>query len=351
MKKGIFLLLIISLTLSCSVDKGYVVNPKFSSVRIDSLLNEKLSSRAILIDNDRIWYAGNAGKFGSIDLKKENERYNGLIERENLKLEFRSIAQTSDYIFILTVANPALLYRISKNTKEIKLVYEEKHEKVFYDSMQFLNDQEGFAIGDPTENCPSFIKTSDGGETWQKVSCENLPKFAEGEAFFAASNTNLILRGNRMFMVSGGKKSRVSVSEDKGLSWQIFDTPIVQGETMTGAFCADFYDEKRGIIAGGNYQKLEQNFKNKAITADGGKTWELVSENQGFGYASCVQYLPHSDGKAIVEVGANGLFYSRDGGKKWKQLSKDSDFLTIRFIDSKTAVATGKNRIVKLTFQ
>jgi hypothetical protein len=30
----------------------------------------------------------------------------------------------------------------------------------------------------------------------------------------------------------------------------------------------------------------------KARTTDGGKTWKLVAENQGFGYASCVQYIP-----------------------------------------------------------
>ncbi len=154
-----------------------------------------------------------------------------------------------------------------------------------------------------------------------------------------------------MFMVSGGKKSRVLVSEDKGQSWKVYDTPLVQGEAMTGAFCADFYNENIGIIAGGNYQKPEQNFQNKAITGDGGKTWQLVSENEGFGYASCVQFIPGTNGKSIVEVGANGLFYSNNSGKNWKQLLPDKDFLTLRFIDGKTAVASGKNRIVKLTFE
>ncbi|WP_411377700.1 hypothetical protein [Flavobacterium psychrophilum] len=66
-----------------------------------------------------------------------------------MKIEFRSIAQTSKYIFILSVANPALLYRISKNDYKVTLVYQENHEKVFYDSMQFFNDNEGIAIGDP----------------------------------------------------------------------------------------------------------------------------------------------------------------------------------------------------------
>ncbi|MCL9808699.1 WD40/YVTN/BNR-like repeat-containing protein [Flavobacterium luminosum] len=348
MKKYLFSILFANIIVSCSVFNSERLS--FTTVKIDNLLSEAISSRALTIEENKVWYAGNNGKYGYVTLDG-TPSFSEVLKKEELKLEFRSIAQTSDAVFILTVANPALLYKIDKKTKEVSLVYQEVNEKVFYDSMQFLNDKEGFAIGDPTENCPSFIKTVDGGQTWQKVSCDNLPKFESGEAFFAASNTNLIVKQKRMFMVSGGKKSRVLVSEDKGQSWKVYDTPLVQGEAMTGAFCADFYNENVGIIAGGNYQKPEQNFQNKAITKDGGKTWQLVSENEGFGYVSCVQFVPGTQGKSIVEVGANGLFYSNNLGKNWKQLLPDKDFLTLRFIDGKAAVATGKNRIVKLTFE
>lgn len=347
---------------SCSIDKKILsdIDPKkdsistykkITSVTVDTLLNDVISSRAILIDGDKVWYAGNKGKFGSILLSNKDVKYNGIIQRENFPMEFRSIAQTSSDIFILTVANPALLYRINKQSKEIQLVYQEKHDKVFYDSMQFLNDKEGFAIGDPTEDCPSFIKTTDGGKTWKKILCNSLPKFEDGEAFFAASNTNLILRNKIMLMVSGGKKSRVAVSADKGENWIIHETPIIQGGTMTGAFCADFYNDLIGIIAGGDYEKPLQNSQNKAITNDGGKTWRIVANNEGFGYASCIQYVPNSEGKGIVEVGANGIFYSNDSGESWTKLAEDKDLLTFRFIDEKSAVATGKNRIIKLTFK
>ena len=347
---------------SCSIDKRIITEndfkkdsiityKKITSVIIDTILNESISSRAILIDDNKVWYAGNKGKIGSVLISDKEVKYNGIIQRENLNIEFRSIAQTSTDIFVLSVANPALLYRINKQTRQIKLVYQEKNEKVFYDSMQFLNENEGIAIGDPTKVSPSFIKTIDGGKTWEKVPCNNLPKFEEGEAFFATSNTNLILRNNAMFMVSGGKKSRVAVSEDKGQNWTIYETPIIQGGTMTGAFCADFYNEHIGIIAGGDYEKPLQNSQNKAITTDGGKTWKLVANNSGFGYASCIQYVPKSEGKGIVEVGGNGIFYSNDSGENWIKLAEDKDLLTFRFIDDKTAVATGKNRIVKLTFK
>ena len=350
MKKIFITLLIVNALYSCGTNENFISNPRFSKIIVDTIFSEKINCRALTIDDNKVWYAASDGKYGFISLDS-SANYNGNIAKENFNIEFRSIAQTSQYIFILSVANPALLYRIAKDGTQSKLVYEENHEKVFYDSMQFFNDKEGIAIGDPTENCPSMIKTIDGGQTWQKITCDNLPKLADGEAFFAASNTNLIIKENNVWMVSGGKKSRVFHSLDKGNTWNTFETPIVQGKTMTGAFTADFYDESIGFIAGGNYEKLEQNFQNKAITNNGGKSWKLVAEKKGFGYASCAQYLPNSGGKSIIVVGATGIYYSRNSGKKWKQLALDKDFYIIRFINSTTAIAAGKNKIVKINFK
>lgn len=349
--KKYFLLFIVSLGLfSCSIFKENTTTVAYSSVKIDTLLTDKISCRALLIDKDVVWYAGTGGKYGSISLV--NKKHNPVvISKEKLKLEFRSIAQTKTAVFILSVANPALLYKIDKKTNTSTLVYEEVHESVFYDSMLFVDDSIGIAIGDPINGYPSIIKTTDGGTTWKKVGTQALPKFEEGEAFFAASNTNIMYRNGLLFMVSGGKKSRFFVSKDYGESWTVSETPIVQGSSMTGTFTADFYDDKVGIIAGGNYEKLDQNFQNKAITTDGGSTWNLVADNSGFGYASCVQFVPKSRGKAIVEMGANGVFYSMDSGNSWKKIAEDKDFIAFRFIDSKTIIASGKNRIVRMQLQ
>lgn len=353
MKKTILILITFSLAISCKKEdaKTTEVEPLvFHQADVDTIFKDSISIRAILIDASKVWYAGNNGKYGYIDTES-NKELNGNVSKDTLQLEFRSIAKTANHVFILNVGNPAVLYRISRDGSAIKLAYQETHEKVFYDSMQFWNDQEGIAMGDPTGDCLSVIITRDGGATWKKLPCDRLPKVAEGEAAFAASNTNLIIKGNDTWMVSGGKRARVFYSADKGNSWKAFNTPIVQGEAMTGIFTADFYDSNNGFIAGGNYEKPHQDFGNKAVTKDGGKTWNLIAENKGFGYASCIQYVPNSNGKQLVCVGASGLHYSSDSGENWKQFLTDKDLFTIRFMDDSTAIAAGKNKIVKVNFK
>jgi photosystem II stability/assembly factor-like uncharacterized protein len=349
MKKALFLCLLSIFLISCKS----TVNPnhnRFSSIVVDTLLKDKISIRAIAIDGDIVYYAANKSRVGYINLK-DNSKFERRVNKDSLDLEFRSIAVTNNAVNIVNVANPAFLFRLSKDLIQKQLVYEERNEKVFYDSMQFWNDNDGIALSDPTTNCLAILLTNDGGKTWHKSSCDGLPKMNEGEAAFAASNTNIIIKGTNTWIVSGGKKSRVFYSSDKGISWIAYETPIIQGEAMTGIFTADFYNDKIGFIAGGNYEKPNQNFQNKALTNDGGKTWKLVGENTGFGYASCIQFIPNSNGKGLVCVGITGLFYSNDTGATWTQLSQDSSLYTLRFINDTTAIAAGKDKIIRIKFQ
>jgi len=347
--KKILLLLLCSLLIGChkisKSNKGY-----FSRIETEILVEDNFSVRAIIIDGSKIGYASNNGKYGFYDLKSK-EKFQKAIKKDSVFPEFRSIAETGKHIFLLSIGSPALLYKVAKDKSEVKLVYQENNSKAFYDSMQFWNDKEGIALGDPIDGCFSIISTKDSGETWQKISCSELPPTLPGEGAFAASNTNLIVKGNNTWIVSGGKSARVFFSSDKGKSWEVYPTPIIQGEEMTGIFSADFYDENLGFAVGGNYAVPENKTGNKALTKDGGKSWKLIAENEGFGYASCVQFIPDSEGRQLVSVGYSGLNYSSDGGATWKQLSNDKDFHTIRFLDNSTAIVAGKNKIVKVLFK
>lgn len=320
------------------------------SLTIETLMEEPLSIRAILIDKNKVWFAANKNKWGYYDLK-QHKKVVHTIDLDQLHLEFRSIAQTKESVFILSIGNPAILIKINKLDLSYQVVYKEIHENVFYDSMQFWNDKEGIAIGDPIEDCFATLFTRDGGTTWQKRACSELPKLEQGEAAFAASNTSICIKGRNTFVVSGGKKASVLVSSNKGKTWRKFTTPIVQGQTMTGIFSADFYTKNLGFIVGGNYENPLDNNLNKALTLDGGVTWNLKATNKGFGYASCVQFIPGSNGEKLVTVGSTGIYYSGNRGEDWIKLSNESELYSIRFQDKKTAYGSGKNKLLQIKFE
>lgn len=348
MRKKIIFLSVIILFSSCK--SGFkTINDGFKSVVIDTLIKDKMSIRAILIDKNIVWYANDQSSIGYCDLKSSTH-WSKKINDSIVKSEFRSISQNSNAVFIANIGNPAFFYKLNKSDLEHHKVYEENNTKAFYDSMLFWNEKEGIAIGDPTEDCLSIVLTRDSGNSWKKTDCSLLPKVVDGEAAFAASNTNICINKNRTWIVSGGKKARLFYSEDKGKSWVVYETPIVQGLAMTGIFSADFYNEKIGAIAGGNYELPKQDSNAIAITFDSGKTWKIISENSGIGYVSCVQFVPNSNGKQIVTVGPSGLFHSVDSGETWKRLSSDNALYTLRFIDKNTAIAAGKNKIIRIKF-
>ena len=345
--KQILLIILSSIILSCG--KKETFNPRtISKVEINTLFEDSLLNvRAIDIINnhDALFFATSRGEFGVIS--DETITF-PITVSDSLKLNFRSVATTSQYRFGLTIGSPALLYRMKNDLKDI--VYRENHPKVFYDAMAFWNDHEGIAIGDPTDGCMSIIITRDGGETWIKLPCNDLPQAEVGEAAFAASDTNIAIVGSHTWLATGGKISRVLYSPDKGKSWQVFNTPIAQGLETQGMYAIDFYDELQGFAIGGDYTKPDENAANKIKTTDGGKTWQVVAKNRNPSYRSCVQYVPNRHGKELVAVGFKGIDFSSDGGKTLKSLSNEG-FYTLRFLNDSVAYAAGNKRVSKLTFR
>ncbi|MBT8282972.1 MAG: oxidoreductase, partial [Muriicola sp.] len=194
----------------------------------------------------------------------------------------------------------------------------------------------------------SVLITRDGGTTWNKIPCADLPKAIPGEGAFAASNTNIAVVGDKAWI--GTTEGRIYYSPDKGKTWEVFNTPITSNEPTKGIYSLHFQTEKIGIAMGGDYTESEAMNGNKAITVDGGVTWKLVAEGSLPGYTSCVQFVPDSEGREIVAVSYSGISYSSNQGEKWISLSKEP-FYTFRFINDSTAYAACKFRLSKLSFK
>jgi photosystem II stability/assembly factor-like uncharacterized protein len=337
------LLLLSILAFSCTEKK---VQLPFKSVRVETVFQDSISIRAIEIMGNSLAFAANKGIFGSVDLASGKVRTN--VEKyDSIQPEFRAVAHTATDFFMLSVGSPALLYKTGGNGK-MELVYQEAGEGVFYDAMTFWNDSEGIAAGDSREGCLSILITRDSGNSWVKIPCSNLPKGVDGEGAFAASNTNIKTVGSMTWIAT--TQSRIYFSPDKGKSWLIQQTPIVNTEPTEGIYSLDFYDQNLGMAIGGDYTRPDNNQANKALTTDGGKTWELVADGKDPGYKSCIRFVPNSGGNSIVALGFTGISYSSDQGAHWRQLS-DASFYTLRFLNDSVAYAAGRNRIAKLVFK
>ncbi|MFL1011190.1 WD40/YVTN/BNR-like repeat-containing protein [Flavisericum labens] len=326
--KSVFTVFLAAFLLFSCGKKGGFIPRNFDAIEIETLVHDSLLNvRTLELDDERLLGISSVGMQYSLFFDGLNE----LIETElvrNPESRFRSCAIRNDNFFYLSIGSPAELY------KNGMLVYYEKHPKAFFDSMGFWNDQEGIAIGDSTDGCLSVIITRDGGETWTKLSCNELPKGSENEGAFAASDTNIAIVGNKAWVAT--TYGRVYYSPDKGKTWEVFDTPIVKEKDTEGIYSIDFYNELNGFAIGGDYTKPNDNTANKIATSDGGKTWQLVAQNQNPGYRSCVQYVPNGKAKELVAVGFKGVDVSNDAGESWKHLN-DEGFYTIRFLNDSVA--------------
>ena len=268
--------------------------------------------------------------------------------------DFRAVSHSKNYLYALAIASPARLYQIELDKKEglknPKLVYSEEGKNVFYDAINFFDDNNGIAMGDPTSDCLSILLTNDGGNSWHKINCDKLPKTISGEAAFAASNTNIAIVGDEAWIISGGMQSRVFHTKDKGKTWSVNQTPLVYGKESTGGYSIAFADAKNGIICGGDYTNKELNTKNKAITNDGGQTWKLVANGQLPGYISCVQYVPNTQGKELFAVSTEGIYFSNDSGNSWVKVSNEG-YYTIKFVDKNSAWLAGNGKIAKMVLK
>ena len=345
-----YLLIAFFLHLVYSCNSEYLRNQKpLTAVVVNPILvDTSLSIRALEVDDEFVFYASkdHVGKYALnrqlvVDLERfkiENSKnhFKYIFTHEDRPLHFRAIAEIDGDFMAVSIENPAKIYRLARKASKPKLVYEEFNSKVFYDAMAFWNDKEGLVIGDPTDGCLSIVITRDGGHSWKKLPCQQLPPVLEGEAAFAASDTNISIVGDNTWVATGGKFSRILYSGDRGRNWKAIETPIIQGKSTTGLYSIDFYDENLGFGIGGDYTQPNDTIYNKIRTEDGGMTWTTVADKQSPGYRSCVQFIPNSGGTELVAVGFKGIDYSKDSGTSWTHLSNEG-FYTLRFLNDTVA--------------
>ncbi|HEY4613133.1 MAG TPA: hypothetical protein VII11_09140, partial [Bacteroidota bacterium] len=95
---------------------------------------------------------------------------------------------------------------------------------------------------------------------------------------------------------------------------------------------------RRGVVVGGDYQKVGESANSVAISNDGGKNWTL-GRTMPSGFRSCVVAVPGT--ATLIAVGPNGSDYSLDLGNTWTQVDT-TGFHAVSFAGKNSGWAVGE---------
>lgn len=315
-------------------------------VNLETIFNDKISVRALEVYDNKVWYSGTDSKFGFVDIK--NPQHQKQIKLSEKKLQFRTLAQDKNSFYLINIESPAEFFRINKKDLSSEIIFRDTVKTAFYDALHFVNNELAYTFSDADKDNRLKLAVFKKGK-WS--SFKNNILLNEGEAAFAASNTNIVSAKKYLWIVTGGKASRILRMNLKNNEIEAFNTPFVQGESSQGMYSIDFYDDQFGIAVGGDYTKQADNINNIATTNDGGKTWQIQASGKNAGYTTCVKIKPNSKGKEIISVGDQHISYSSDFGKTWKKISDEKGFFVCEWVDGNTLVLAGKDRIAKMSLK
>jgi len=263
-------------------------------------------------------------------------------------LQFRDIeAFDADNAVILAAGSgtDGRVYVTSDGGRTWTLGFQNHDPNAFYDCMTFFDRHHGLALSDPVDGRFRIIATDDGGRSWRVVAAQ-MPPALEGEFAFAASGQCLVSQGERAWFGTGGAaKARVFRSDDRGLSWQVFPTPIRSGPTA-GIFALAFRDHQHGLAVGGDFATPTQAPDALALSNDGGTTWTL-SAHAPNEYRSGAAWVAS---KVAIVVGPSGSDVSLDRGLSWQRFDNGS-FDTIDCAHGACWASGEQGRVARLVDQ
>jgi uncharacterized protein YceK len=269
-------------------------------------------ARGLSVKDSNLLVSGKGGVLSIFDL-------NQLAVVDTIVLpasDFRGVqVGNQNTVLLMNSGQDGLVYRLAVNNAEADTVLFMKD--AFFDAIQLNSYGTGFIFGDPINERLTIFKTNDFGQTWQQIAVNVQPLYKE--AAFAASNTNIAIQDQAVYIGTGGADTaRLLKSEDMGLTWNVMNTPVKSGDTY-GIYSINFWSPKRGIIAGGSYVDKTYNDSIVFYTGNGGKSWQNRSVGLP-GYISCV--TSGKAGKLIVATGRLGAYYTVNKGKLWELLTE-----------------------------
>jgi photosystem II stability/assembly factor-like uncharacterized protein len=215
-------------------------------------------------------------------------------------------------------ATAGRIWRTTDGGRSWSLQYQARDTSVFLDAIDFWDDRNGIAIGDPIGGRFFILVTDDGGGSWHEAPPASRPMAEPGEAAFAASGTSfLAVRRTEGYIGSGGSVARVHSTSDRGGSWTVASTPMLQGTPSRGIFSIAVPTKGSMILVGGDYSQPDTVRGNAAYSGDG-RTFTLRASSSPRGFRSGVAIFSRGDRPAVaIAVGPTGSDITHDHGGHW----------------------------------
>lgn len=177
----------------------------------------------------------------------------------------------------------------------------------FVNDIHFFSDVEGVFLGDPLGSAWGIGRTTDGGQTWRRVTA--VPPPLSGEAGLVGSVWWL---GDTCWF--GTTVGRVFRSVDRGQSWQVSQLPGVSGYVTQVVF----RNGKEGIAV---YRPT--NAQNApymvASTTDGGVTWQVnVANLTSLGIVPVYGYSPPNSWELFLLSVNGAVVGTANLGRDWR---------------------------------
>jgi photosystem II stability/assembly factor-like uncharacterized protein len=346
-KSSAYSLIVVLGLSSCAGEQGATVEsterkPEWQS--IERITKNHL--RGLFMVNDSVAWA--SGTDGTVIKTTDGNSWTDVSVHEVKNLDFRDIhAFDENNALVMNSGNGLSIYRTSDGGATWNLVFQEADSSYFFDGMDFNANGIGYAYGDPVDGKMTLIESIDFGKHWNWVDEKFRPVLDSAEASYAASGTGIKVMEDQLWIAtSGGKKGHV-YSRLRDFSQLIPNETPLFSEAGAGIFSIAFWNINEGVIVGGSYIDSTNASSNCAITNDGGKTWELITENNPRGYRSCV--TSNKDGSLLLAVGRSGSEYSIDKGKTWIANGDEGYFSCS--VSNEAGWAVGRNgKMAELSF-
>jgi photosystem II stability/assembly factor-like uncharacterized protein len=272
-----------------------------------------VSLRGLSVVNDQIvWVCGSSGSVGLSTDGGKNWKWIQVPHYE--KSDFRDIeAFSGQEAVIMGITEPAIILSTADGGNTWKTVFQDSSKSVFLDAMDFSGNHAAL-VGDPIGSKIFFAESADRGKSWKKNSPSGFEATAEGEAFFAASGSNIHhMQDGRWALVSGGKKSCIYFGRSR------IPLLINQGGETTGANSIDFSpsDPNQAFIVGGDF-KHDTVQSGNSLLIHFNPFIQTTTNTPPHGYRSCVVFINE---KQLICCGTSGVDFSDDGGNNWKLIS------------------------------